>query len=349
MKLDLNKYKNYKAPPFIIAEMSANHKNSLKLALKIIDAVATTGASAIKIQTFLPEEITLNIKNKYFKISDQKSLWKNKYLIDLYKEASTPFEWHKPIFDRAKKKGLFCFSSVFGDESFKFLESINAPAYKIASFENNHFPLIEKVSKTGKPVIISTGLAQINDLIEIIKIFKKNKNNNFCFLKCTSNYPASLEDVNLINILELQKKLNCTIGLSDHTLDNIAAITSIALGSRIIEKHVKLNDNLKSLDSLFSLSVKNFKKFVISVNESYKSLGDKGIIVSKNEKKSLIFKRSIFISNNVKKGEKFSSKNIKIVRPSYGLHPKFYKKLIGKVAKKNYPKGQPTNLSMLKK
>lgn len=348
MKLDLKKYKDHNAPPFIIAELSANHKNSLKLALKIIDEVSTTGANAIKIQSFLPEEITLNIKNKYFKINDQKSLWNNKYLIDLYNEASTPFDWHRAIFDRAKKKGLFCFSSVFGDKSFKFLESINAPAYKIASFENNHFPLIEKVSKTGKPVIISTGLAELNDLEEIVKIFKKNKNNNFCFLKCTSNYPASLEDVNLINILELQKKFNCAIGLSDHTIDNIAAITSVALGSRIIEKHVKLNDKLKSLDSVFSLSVKNFEKFVNSINQSYISLGKKGLFVSNNEKKSIIFKRSIFISNHIKKGEKFSSKNIQIVRPSHGLHPKYYKKLIGRVAKSNYSKGYPTNLAMLK-
>ncbi|MBI04281.1 MAG: pseudaminic acid synthase [Pelagibacteraceae bacterium] len=348
MKFNLQKFKNSNTKPFFIAEMSSNHKQSLQRALKIIDQVAKNGADAIKIQTFIPNEITLNIKNKYFKINDKNSLWNGKYLIDLYEEAKTPLDWHEKIFNRAKKNGIICFSSVFDDLSFEFLEKLNVPAYKIASFENNHFPLIEKVAQTNKPVIISTGLAEYDDLDELVKIFKKNNNNNFCLLKCTSNYPAKLSDANLSTITFLKEKYKCAIGLSDHTLENIAAITSIGLGVRIFEKHVKLNNKVKTLDSKFSLNINDFKKYTDSIKSAYVAIGKKSQLISKNEKNSLMFKRSIFISKDVNKNDKINKNNIKIIRPNNGLHPKFYKQVIGKKFQSKQKKGTPLNFKMIK-
>ncbi len=348
MKINLNKYKKLSSAPFFIAEMSSNHNSSLQRALKIIDGVSKSGAHAIKIQTFIPKEITLDVKNKYFKITDKKSLWKGKYLIDLYNKAQTPLTWHKHIFKRSKEKGILCFSSVFDELSFDFLESINVPAYKIASFENNHFPLIDKVASTKKPVIISTGLAEFNDLKEIINIFVKRKNNNYCFLKCTSNYPANLTDLNLNSITKLKNEFGCAIGLSDHTISDIAAITSIGLGARVFEKHVKLDNKVKTLDSDFSLNIKDFKKYTKNVNLAFSSIGNKNILISKNEKNSKMFKRSIFISENVTKNEIISSKNIKIVRPNNGLHPKYKKKVIGRKFNSNQKKGTPLLFKFIK-
>ena len=348
MKLKLNKFKYSNTKPFFIAEMSSNHNQSLHRALKIIDQVSKNGADAIKIQTFIPNEITLDVRNKYFKINNKNSLWKGKYLIDLYEEAKTPLEWHNKIFKRAKNNGLLCFSSVFDDLSFEFLETLKVPAYKIASFENNHFPLIERVAKTKKPVIISTGLADYDDLDELVKIFKKTKNDNFCLLKCTSNYPAKLSDANLGTIKLLQEKYQCSVGLSDHTLDDTAAITSIGLGARIYEKHVKLDNKIKTLDSKFSLTIKDFKKYTESVKLAYSSIGENNKLISKNEKNSLMFKRSIFISKDVNKNEIINEQNIKIVRPNNGLHPKFYKTVIGKKFKSKQKKGTPLTFKILK-
>jgi len=344
----LNIYKKQTSKPFIVAEMSANHNQSLKTALQIVDKAAKSGAHAIKIQTFLPEKMTLNIKKNQFLIKDKQSLWKGKYLYDLYLKAHTPFDWHLPIFKKAKSLGLTCFSSVFDEESVDFLESLKVPAYKIASFENNHFPLIEKVAKTKKPLMISTGLANYRNLDEIIKILKKNNHNNFCFLKCTSTYPADPSDSNLLCIPEMIKRYNCPVGLSDHTIGYSTAIASIALGARIIEKHFKLNNNDRGLDSKFSLNPIKFKTYVDNINLSWLSLGKKKLEISKNEKKSKIFKRSIFISKDIKKGSKFSKENLTIIRPGYGLHPKYFFKLIGKKAKKNHTRGTPTKVNMLK-
>lgn len=344
---NLRQYIKTRSKPFIIAEMSANHNQSLTSALRIIDHTYKTGAQAIKIQTFLPEKMTLNIKKKDFQINNKDSLWNKKYLYDLYSEAHTPFEWHTPIFEKAKKLDLFCFSSVFDEESLLFLESIRAPAYKIASFENNHFPLIEKVAKTKKPIIISTGLSNLKDIKELIKILQKSNHNNYCLLKCTSNYPANNKDCNLLTIPSMIKEFNCPVGLSDHTLGSVAASTSIALGARIIEKHIKLNDNQKGLDNKFSLNPKEFKYFVKNINLAWISLGSNKLKITESEKKSLIFKRSIYITKNIKKGELFSNNNISIIRPGYGLHPKFYNNIIGKKAKKTYLKGTATSKKMI--
>jgi len=343
----LNRKINKNNPPFIIAELSGNHKGSLARALKIIDKAKEAGASAIKLQTFDLNEMTINFKSKDFIINDKSSPWYKKNLYQLYKKAQTPRSWHKKIFKYSKKIGIICFSSVFDLKSLAFLEKLNAPAYKIASFENNHFPLIEKVAATKKPVIISTGMARIDEIKEIVKIFKLKNNNNFALLKCTSSYPTNPKESNIIAIETLNKKFRCEVGLSDHTEGIGASVASIAVGASIIEKHIVLKKNDGSVDEAFSLSPLEFKNLVNEVNNAWLSLGKKYLGPTKNEKNTLKFRRSIYVIKNSKKGDTLSNKNIKIIRPSYGLHPKFFSRLIGKKFKKTVRKGMPFKMSMI--
>ena len=259
-----------------------------------------------------------------------------KKLYDLYKIAQTPKKWHYPIFKLCKKLNLICFSSVFDFNSLNFLQGLKCPAYKIASFENNHFPLIEKVAATRKPTIISTGMARVKEIEEIVKIFKKYKNKNYALLKCTSAYPSDPKESNLLGIKKLKEKFKCEVGLSDHTQGIGAAVASITLGATIIEKHIVLKKGDRSIDEKFSLDPNEFKRLVYEANNAWLSLEKDYLGPSKNEKKSLIFRRFIYIVKNVKKGEKLNNKNIKIIRPGNGLHPKYFKKLIGKKFKKNY-------------
>jgi len=335
-------------PPFIIAELSGNHKGSLVRALKIVDKAKAAGASAIKLQTFDLNEMTINFKSKSFVINDKASPWYKKNLYQLYKKAQTPKIWHKKIFEHSKKIGLICFSSVFDIKSLAFLEKLNAPAYKIASFENNHYPLIEKVAATKKPVIISTGMAKIDEIKEIVKIFKLKKNNNFALLKCTSSYPANPKESNIIAIKTLNEKFKCEVGLSDHTCGIGAAVASIAVGASIIEKHIMLEKNDGSVDQAFSLNPLEFKNLVKEANNAWLSLGKKYLGPTKNEKNTLKFRRSIYVIKNSKKGDTLSNQNIKIIRPSYGLHPKYFNKLIGKKLKKTVRKGMPFKMNMIK-
>ena len=343
----LNRKINKNNPPFIIAELSGNHKGSLVRALKIIDKAKEAGASAIKLQTFDLNEMTINFRSKDFIINDKSSPWYKKNLYQLYKKAQTPRDWHKKIFKYSKKIGIICFSSVFDLKSLAFLEKLNAPAYKIASFENNHFPLIEKVAATKKPVIISTGMARIDEKKEIVKIFKLKNNNNFALLKCTSSYPTNPKESNIIAIETLNKKFRCEVGLSDHTEGIGASVASIAVGASIIEKHIVLKKNDGSVDESFSLSPLEFKNLVNEVNNAWLSLGKKYLGPTKNEKNTLKFRRSIYVIKNSKKGDTLSNKNIKIIRPSYGLHPKFFSRLIGKKFKKTVRKGMPFKMSMI--
>ena len=343
----LNRKINKNNPPFIIAELSGNHKGSLARALKIIDKAKEAGASAIKLQTFDLNEMTINFKSKDFIINDKSSPWYKKNLYQLYKKAQTPRSWHKKIFKYSKKIGIICFSSVFDLKSLAFLEKLNAPAYKIASFENNHFPLIEKVAATKKPVIISTGMARIDEIKEIVKIFKLKNNNNFALLKCTSSYPTNPKESNIIAIETLNKKFRCEVGLSDHTEGIGASVASIAVGASIIEKHIVLKKNDGSVDEAFSLSPLEFKNLVNEANNAWLSLGKKYLGPTKNEKNTLKFRRSIYVIKNSKKGDTLSNKNIKIIRPSYGLHPKFFSRLIGKKFKKTVRKGMPFKMSMI--
>jgi len=325
--------------PFIVAEMSANHNHSLKKALEIVKAAAASGADAIKLQTYTPDTLTLNVKKKDFFIKDNKSLWKGKYLYNLYEKAYTPWKWHKPIMNLAKKLGLIFFSSPFDESAVDFLEKLDVPIYKIASFEITHIPLIKKVAKTGKPIIISTGLASINEINNAIKIVRSTGLRKIILLKCTSTYPAKAKNSNLITIPDMRKKFRCEIGLSDHTLGIGTAIAAVANGATVIEKHLTLDKNDGGVDSAFSIEPNDLKRLTEETNKAWQSLGKIFYGPTPDEKKSLIFRRSIYASQNISSGEKLSRENIKIVRPGFGLAPKYFEKLLGKKLKKNISKG----------
>lgn len=337
-----------KHPPFVIAEISANHQQSISRAKKIILAAKKAGADAVKIQSFDLDEMTLNLKTNDFIIKNKKNIWYKKNLYDLYKQAQTPKSWHKIIFNYCKKIKILCFTSVFDLPTLKFLKKFNLPAYKIASFENNHIPLISEIAKQKKPIIISTGMCSLKDIKNIYQVLKKNKCKNFAFLKCTSSYPTNPKESNISAINELREKFKCNIGLSDHTQGIGAAIASISFGSTIIEKHIVLKKNDKSLDEKFSLDPKDFKTMVEEIKNAWLAKGNGIQKITDNEKKFLFLKRSIYISKNVKKSEKVSLSNIKIIRPGYGLDPKYFKTVMKKKFNKNYKIGTRLNFKMLK-
>ena len=339
-EIKINKYKiSFSHSPFIIAEISGNHKGSLKRAIKLVDIAANAGANAIKLQTFKPEKITMNMDSKDFIISDKSSPWYKKRLHALFKEAYTPWEWHKEIFQKAKSRGLEFLSTPFHEDAVDFLEKLNVPCYKIASFENNHLPLINYVAKTKKPTIVSTGMASFKDLKEIQKIFKK-KNCEFILLKCSSAYPADPKSFNLKTIPNMQKKFNCITGLSDHSIGSSVACASVSLGARVFEKHITILKNDKAIDSFFSSDQNSFKQYVNDIRSAFNSNGKIYYGSTKEEKSSLQERRSVYVNKSIKKGEIFTKKNIVVIRPSYGLHPKFYKKVLGKKSKKTLNRGQ---------
>ncbi len=324
--------------PFVIAEMSGNHNQSIDRALQLVDAAAAAGAHALKLQTYTADTITM--KGAYT-INDPKSLWNGKELHDLYKEAYTPWEWHKTIFDRAKEKGMIAFSSPFDETAVDFLETLNVPVYKIASFENTHHPLLIKVAKTGKPVIVSTGVSSEEDITESVKVLKDAGCKDLILLKCTSTYPATPENTNLNTIPYLEKKYNCMIGLSDHTMGIGASVAAVALGARVIEKHFTLRRADGGVDSAFSLEPEELKALVVETERSFLALGKVQVGVQAAEAKSLFFKRSIYVSADIKQGDIFTENNIKVIRPGDGLHPRFYFSLLGKKAMKDHKKGTP--------
>ena len=329
-----------KHKPFIIAEMSGNHNGSLKKALKIVDLAANAGADAIKLQTYTPETITMKSSRKEFFIKDKKNLWKNNSLFDLYKKAQTPWEWHKKIFERAKKNNLIFFSSPFDESAVDFLENLNVPMYKIASFENNHYPLLKRVAKTKKPIIMSTGLTTLKELKESVSYLRKNGCKQLALLKCTSSYPANPSDLNLLSIQKLRKIFKCEVGFSDHSLGIGAPISAITFGATIIEKHFTIKKNV-GVDGTFSSDFEEMKKLVHESEVARLSKGKNFIGPTVNEKKFLKFKRSIYVFKNIKKNEIFSKNNLKIIRPGLGLRPKFFERIIGKKAAKNIKKGEP--------
>ena len=337
MKIKLNKI----TKPFIIAELSANHNGKIKNVFKLIDQAKLCGANAIKLQSYTADSMTLNCKNRFFYINE--GPWKGDYLYNLFKKGTTPYSWHKKIFDYAKKKKILCFSTPFDIESVKLLERLKTPIYKIASFEINHIPLLETVGKTKKPVIISTGMADIKDVELAVKTLKKNGSKDIAILHCLSSYPSKPHNYNLNFINEL-KKFKLPVGLSDHTIGNIVAISSVGLGVKIFEKHIKLDDT-KGIDSKFSTNLKEFKNYVNDIHLSFQSMGTKKFDRSKLEGASKKHRRSIFISKDVIKNDIISEENIAVVRPSNGLHPKFFKQLLGKKFKKNFNKGFPLKLS----
>lgn len=330
--------------PFIIAEMSGNHNQSLDRALALVDAAAEAGAHALKLQTYTADTITM--KGAY-KIEDKNSLWDGKELHQLYQEAYTPWEWHKAIFDRAKEKGMLGFSSPFDETSVDFLEGLNVPAYKIASFENTHHPLLKKVARTGKPVIMSTGVSTQEDIEESIKVLKGAGCKQLIILKCTSTYPATPENTNLNTIPKFIELFKCVVGLSDHTMGIGASVAAVALGARVIEKHFTLRRADGGVDSAFSLEPEELKALVTESERAFLSLGKVFIGLQKAEEKSLQFKRSIYVSEPIKAGEVISEKNIRVIRPAFGLAPKYYDTVLGKKVKKDLNPGTPLSMDDL--
>lgn len=326
--------------PFIIAEMSGNHNQSLERALEIVEAAAKSGAHAIKIQTYTADTLTLNVETKDFMIQDNESLWKGKSLYELYNEAYTPWEWHKPIFDRAKELGLIAFSTPFDETAVDFLEELDAPLYKIASFENNHLPLIKKVASTGKPMIVSTGMATLAQLDELVRTVKEAGCKDLVLLKCTSTYPASPENTNILTIPHMKQLFDdVQVGLSDHTMGIGVAVASVALGATVIEKHFTLSRADGGVDSAFSLEPDEMKALVEETERAWLALGKVTYGITDKEKASLKFRRSIYASRDIKAGEPFTKDNIRIVRPGYGIEPKYYEQILGNISKKNISKG----------
>ena len=328
--------------PFVIAEMSANHGGDIKNVFKTIDSAKKTGANALKIQTYTADSMTLNINKPNFKIN--KGLWSGHKLYDLYKEAHTPLDWHKDIFDYAKKIKFIIFSSVFNIENVSLLEKLNCPAYKIASFEINDHELIGEVAKTGKPIIISTGMSNLKEIREAVFTAKKNGCKNLALLYCVSGYPTPIEEINLKSISFLKKEFDLNIGLSDHTIGTKAAELAVCLGANIIEKHFTISKKIKSADSSFSATPKEFTNLVLKVKEAKKYIGKEFLFIKKSEKSNIMFRRSLYFTNNLTKGSKITKNDVKKLRPGYGLSPKFIKKVIGKKVSKNIKIGDPVKI-----
>jgi N-acetylneuraminate synthase len=330
-------------PPFCIAEMSGNHNQSLDRALEIVDAAAAAGAHALKIQTYTADTMTLNIGEGEFFISDPKSLWKGRSLYDLYQEAHTPWEWHKPIFNRCREKGMIGFSTPFDATAVDFLETLDVPVYKIASFENVDLPLIRKVAATGKPIIVSTGMASIAELDELVTAAHQAGCRDLVLLKCTSSYPATPENTNIRTIPHLRELFGCEVGLSDHTMGVGAAVASVALGATVIEKHFTLRRADGGVDSAFSLEPDEFRELVKETERAWQSLGSVQYGVSESEKKSLVFRRSLYIAKDVKSGDVLTHENLRAIRPGSGLPPKYFEQLLGKRVARDAKAGTPVS------
>jgi N-acetylneuraminate synthase len=333
--------------PYLIAEMSGNHNQSLERALAIVDAAAGSGADAVKLQTYTADTMTLNLKEPGFVIDDADSLWFGRQLYELYEEAHTPWEWHGAILQRARERGIQCFSSPFDDSAVDFLESHNVPAYKIASFENTDLPLIRKVAKTGKPIIISTGMATVAEIGEAVQIARDSGCSQIVLLKCTSTYPATPENTNIRTIANMRETFGCEIGLSDHTMGCGVAVASVAFGATVVEKHFTLSRKDGGVDSSFSLEPEEFALLRLEIDRAWQSLGQITYGGTRVEEKSRAFRRSVYIAQDMQAGEIFTSKNLRIVRPGFGLLPKYYDQLIGKHVKRKVTAGTPMSWDLL--
>ena len=342
-----DRFINQNNKPFIIAEMSGNHNQSLERALEIVEAAAKAGAHALKLQTYTADTITIDVSEGEFFITDDKSLWKGKSLYKLYQEAYTPWEWHKPIFDRCRELEMIGFSTPFDDTAVDFLEDLDVPCYKIASFENIDLPLIRKVAATGKPMIISTGMATVAELDEAVSAAREVGCQDIILLKCTSNYPASPENCNLNTIPHMRNLFNCEVGLSDHTLGIGVAVASIALGATVIEKHFTLNRADGGVDSAFSLEPQEMKALIEGTEWAWQALGKVSYGPTENEKASLQFRRSLYVTRDMKTGDVFTEENIRSIRPGFGLPPKYYDILLGKKVTKDVKRGTRVGWDLL--
>lgn len=326
-------------PPFIIAEMSGNHNQSLDRALAIVDAAAKAGAHAVKLQTYTADTMTLDIAEREFFINNPDSLWDGRSLYNLYKEAYTPWEWHKPIFDRCLELGLIYLSTPFDETAVDFLEELNVPCYKIASFENTYIPLIRKVAATRKPMIISTGMATIAELDETVRTAREAGCRDLLLLKCTSSYPATPENINILTIPHMAKLFDCQVGLSDHTMGIGAAVASVALGATMIEKHFTLSRAQGGVDSAFSMEPDEMRTLVAETKRAWQALGKVSYGPTEKEKKSLIFRRSLYIVQDMKAGDVLTRENLRAIRPGLGLAPKYYDTLLGKRINRDVQRG----------
>lgn len=337
----------YGHPPLVIAEMSGNHNHSLERALEIVDAAADAGVHALKIQTYTADTMTIDIDEGEFLIDDPKSLWKGMSLYKLYQQAYTPWEWHAPIFKRCTERGIIGFSTPFDESAVDFLEKLEVPAYKIASFENNHLPLIHKVASTGKPVFISTGMATEKELETAMSTMRAVGCDDIILLKCTSTYPASPENTNILTISDMRERFGVLVGLSDHTLGIGVAIASIALGAVVIEKHFTLRRAEGGVDAAFSMEPEEMRTLVTESEQAWRALGSVSYGPTENEKASLIFRRSIYVVQDVKVGDLFTRENIRIIRPGLGLEPKCFETVLGKRAKADIKRGTPLSWDLV--
>jgi pseudaminic acid synthase len=334
-------------PPFVIAEMSGNHNQSLERALAIVEAAAQAGAHAIKLQTYTADTMTLDVRGGSFEINDPDSLWAGQNLHDLYKQAYTPWEWHAPIMERARELGLIFFSSPFDETAVDFLLELDVPAFKIASFENNHLPLIEKASSTGKPLIISTGMATLGELDDAVRTARDAGCTELVLLKCTSTYPACPENTNLRTIPHLRELFGSEVGLSDHTMGLGAAVAAVALGASVIEKHFTLARADGGVDSAFSLEPQELASLVMESERAWQALGQVSYGPTEAEQNSLVFRRSIYVAQDIAEGEVFTTENLRIVRPGDGAQPWLLKSLIGRTAQRSYQRGLPLSMNNL--
>lgn len=329
--------------PFIIAEMSGNHNHSLERALQIVDAAAESGVDALKLQTYTADTLTIDKSDGEFFISDPNNLWKGESLYSLYQKAYTPWEWHKTIFDRCKEKGIVCFSTPFDFTAVDFLEELDCPIYKIASFENIDISLIKRVAQTGKPMIVSTGMASLSELDDLVRTAKENGCNDLTLLKCTSSYPATPEGTNLLTIPHMKELFKCNVGLSDHTLGIGAAVASVALGATVIEKHFTLYRADGGVDAAFSMEPAEMAQLVRECNTACEALGEVCYEMQEQEKKSVVFRRSLYIVEDMKAGDVITEQNMRSIRPGLGLPPKYYEDLLGRKVRRNIAKGTALN------
>lgn len=332
---------------FIIAELSANHNGSLDIAIETIRATKRAGADAIKLQTYTADTLTLDVRNDDFKISGG-TLWDDRYLYDLYKEAYTPWEWHQALFDVAKEEGLICFSSPFDKTAVDFLENLEVPAYKIASFEITDIPLIEYVASKGKPIIISTGIAELDDIHLALEACKRMGNSDIALLKCTSSYPAPVDEANMIMVKDLADRFGVVAGLSDHTMGSTVPIVATVLGAKIIEKHFILNHDIGGPDAEFSMDENEFTAMVNAVRDAEKAIGTVDYNLTPKQRKGKDFARSLYVAEDIEEGEVFTEKNVRSVRPGFGLHPKYFGEIIGEVSNVKVAAGNRFSLDLIR-
>ncbi len=334
-------------PPFVIAEMSGNHNGSLDRALEIVKAAAKAGAHAIKLQTYTADTMTLDIAEREFVVNDEKSLWRGFSLYELYQKAYTPWEWHQPIFEFGRELGLIVFSTPFDHSAVDFLEGLGCPAYKVASFENIDLPLLRRIAQTGKPVMMSTGMATLAELDESIRTLKGAGCQELILLKCTSTYPASPADSNLQAIPHLQEMFDLQVGVSDHTLGIGVCVAGVAFGATVIEKHFTLNRGAGGVDAAFSLEPQEMKNLVLETERAWQGMGQVHYGLTEKEKASLTFRRSLYVAQDMKAGDIFTPENLRSIRPGFGLPPKYYDVFLGKRVSVDVKKGTPLSWDLL--